>query len=413
MVCAAKQYPLVCVMSESFSIERRKLMRFLGAKVVLTNPAHKATGMMIKAQELAQKHDYFWTNQFENEANAWIHEQTTGPEIVKAFENLSSLNHFVTAYGTGGTLLGVSRYLKVHSPQTQIHVCEPSNAPMLYSGIESNYENDNPIPKEPHPVWRPHLFQGWAADFIPKLVQLAQNEISQLNILPISGNSAMIMCRKLAQKEGIFSGTSGGGIVQAALNLAQTCQPGTTILAMIPDTAERYLSTPLFADIPADMTVEEKELAASTPSMAPPAPGLPSKTPEAVAFVHEQIQKHKVLVWSLEYCEFCWTLTRFLDRLGVPYEQVNIDSFLYANDQMGNQYRAALVDETQCPTFPQLFVNGQFIGGAVDAAMMWKNNELQPLLNAAGLNQNNFNGYVGDPFEYLPKWMTANPLGDK
>jgi cysteine synthase A len=140
---------------------------------------------------------------------------------------------------------------------------------------------------------------------------------------------------------------------------------------------------------------------------------LPEKTPEAVTFVKEQIGLHKVVVWSLEYCEFCWTLTRFLDRLGVPYKRIDIDSFEYAKDQMGNKYRAALVDETQCPTFPQFFVDGKFIGGAVDAALMWKKNELQPLLEAAGLNKDNFNGYDGDPFEFLPKWMTANPLGDK
>jgi cysteine synthase len=377
-------------MSESFSVERRKLMRFFGAKVVLTNPAHKATGMVIKAKELADKHGYFWTNQFENEANAWIHEQTTGPEIVRAFQS-EHLHHFVTAYGTGGNLLGIGRYLRDHSPNTQIHVCEPSNVPMLYSGIDSVYDdggydgrgshNDSsPIPREAHPVWRPHLFQGWAADFIPKLVQAARREIPHLNILPTSGYDAMETCRILARNEGIFSGTSGGGIVHSALALAKTCQPGTNILAMVPDTAERYLSTPLFADIPADMTDEERELAASTPSRPPPSPGLPPTTPEAVAFVQEQVNKYKVVVWSLEYCEFCWTLTRFLDRLAVPHERIDIDSFEFAKDQMGNKYRAALVEETKCPTFPQFFLNGRFVGGAVDAAMMWKRGELQLLL---------------------------------
>jgi len=195
-VCAAKGYPFVCVMSESFSLERRKRMRFCGAKVILTNPAHKGTGMVIKTQELAKKHGWFWPNQFENEANAWIHSHTTGPEIVKAFQkkfwmdtilpwqtNSCGLDHFVCAYGTGGTALGVGRYLKKHSPQTKIHVCEPSNAPMLFSKIPTLYpeqiqddsgdedasgaKGEGEVTKGPstsfdvpHPVWRPHLLQG-------------------------------------------------------------------------------------------------------------------------------------------------------------------------------------------------------------------------------------------------------------
>lgn len=346
------------------------------------------------------------------QANAWIHEQTTGPEIVKAFEG-KKLDHFVMAYGTGGTLLGVSRVLREHSPGTKIHVCEPSNAPMLHSGIDTPYDGDSPIPTEAHPVWRPHLFQGWATDFIPKLVRKVCQENPAIEIVPTSGFMAMETSKRLAREEGIFSGTSGGGIVYAALELAKDCPPGTNILAMVPDTAERYLSTPLFADIPADMTPEEKELAASTPSEAPPSPGLPEKTDEAVAFVKEQNNAHKIVVWSLEYCEFCWTLTRFLDRLGVPYERIDIDNFAYAQDQMGNKYRAALSDETGCATFPQFFLEGKFIGGAVDACQMWKRGELQPLLEKADLKNEDFKGYKGDPFEFLPKWMTQNPLGDK
>jgi cysteine synthase A len=182
---------------------------------------------------------------------------------------------------------------------------------------------------------------------------------------------------------------------------------------MVPDTGERYLSTPLFADVPAGMTDREREIADSTPSRAPPPPALPGKTPEAVSFVRDQVASHRAVVWSLEYCEFCWTLARFLDRLGVPYKRIDIDSFEFARDQMGNRYRAALVDETGCPTFPQLFLSGKFVGGAVDAAVMWKKGELQALLDEAGLKRDGFNGYSGDPFEFLPKWMTANPLGDK
>jgi cysteine synthase A len=320
------------------------------------------------------------------------------------------------AYGTGGTLLGVSRCLKAHSPNTKIHVCEPSNAPMLYSDIDTTYADGgkSPLPTEAHPVWRPHLFQGWATDFIPKLVQqFCKEHYDSFTIVPTSGFEAIKTSQRMAREERLFSGTSGGGIVYAALELAKKSPPGTNILAIVPDTGERYLYTPLFADIPADMTTEEKKLAASTPSEAPPKPALPSKTPESVDFVHRQNTSNKVVVWSLEYCEFCWTLTRFLDRLGVPYERINIDSFQYAKDQMGNKYRDALVEETDCPTFPQFFLQGKFLGGAVDACMMWKKGELEPLLEEAGLKNNDFNEYEGDPFEFLPKWMTANPLGDK
>ncbi|CAB9531004.1 Cysteine synthase (Partial), partial [Seminavis robusta] len=211
VVCASKGYPLVVVMSESFSVERRKLMRFFGAKVVLTNPAHKASGMIIKTKELADKHGYFWPDQFSHEANQWIHQQTTGPEIVAAFAE-KKLDHFVCAYGTGGTVVGTSRYLKEHMPATKIHVCEPSNAPMLYSGIKSTYDGDSRIPEKAHPVWRPHLFQGWATDFVPRLMTDLLTEFPDMDIMPTSGFDAIDCSREMAKKEGIFSGTSGGGV---------------------------------------------------------------------------------------------------------------------------------------------------------------------------------------------------------
>eukprot|EP00534_Pseudo-nitzschia_fraudulenta_P011236 CAMPEP_0201221350 /NCGR_PEP_ID=MMETSP0851-20130426/192059_1 /ASSEMBLY_ACC=CAM_ASM_000631 /TAXON_ID=183588 /ORGANISM="Pseudo-nitzschia fraudulenta, Strain WWA7" /LENGTH=519 /DNA_ID=CAMNT_0047511091 /DNA_START=204 /DNA_END=1763 /DNA_ORIENTATION=- len=419
MVCASKGYPLVCVMSEAFSIERRKLMRFLGARVVLTNPAHKATGMIIKAKELADKHGWFWPNQFENKANAWIHQQTTGPEIVDAFKDAEKpLDHFVCAYGTGGTVLGVGGYLKKHSPETKVHVCEPDNAPMLYSGIPTTYPEDGSPSSSfevAHPVWRPHLFQGWAADFIPKLVDEATQAGVYDSVLHCSGIEAMETCKELARREGICSGTSGGGVLAATLKLAKEAPEGSTFLALIPDTGERYLSTPLFEGIPADMTEEEKELAASTPSMPPPAPGLPDVEPEATEWVKKEIGGRKVLCFMLEYCEFCWTLTGLLDALGVEYHRIDIDSFEFAKDNMGNKYRSALQEETGCKTFPQFFIDGKFIGGAVDACMMWKKNELQQVFKDACVEGGNgeFNNYDGDAFEFLPKWMTQNPLRSK
>lgn len=444
MVCAQKGYPYVCVMAESFSIERRKLMRFLGAKVILTNPAHKGTGMLIKTKALADKHGYFWPNQFENEANAWIHEKTTGPEICNAFQQASmQIDHFVCSYGTGGTLLGVGRYLRTHSPKTKIHVCEPSNAPMLFSDIPTEYptveqvenngtndddNDDGQVNEEkkndefpstsfkvPHPVWRPHLLQGWATDFIPKLVSSATDKKLYDSVLHVGGTDAIETSKALAANDGILSGVSGGGTLFAAIAFAKKLNKSSNIVVMIPDTGERYLSTPLFEDIPADMTEEEKAIADSVPSTAPPPPGLPPATEEATAWVQNETKLSPVVIFSLEYCEFCWTLTSFLDALGVSYHKIDIDSFEYAKDNLGNKYRASLCEWTECNTFPQFFVKGEFRGGAVDACMMWKKEELQKIFKKAGIKggNDNFNDYKGDPFEFLPKWMTQNPLRSK
>ena len=248
---------------------------------------------------------------------------------------------------------------------------------------------------------------------IPKLVANVKDEKGYDALCHPDGFEAIKTSQELAKKEGIFTGTSGGGILSAALKIAKDAPVGTSILCILPDTGERYLSTPLFDDIPADMTEEEKALYDTTPSTPPPPPGLPPVLEVAQKFVKEQNEGSKVVVWSLEYCEFCWTLTRFLDRLGVEYKRIDIDAFQFAKDNMGNKYRSALQDLTKVNTFPQFFVNNKMIGGAVDACMMWKKGELQPILEEAGLKKDDFNGYDGDPFEFLPKWMTQNPLGDK
>jgi len=410
MVCAARGYPFVCVMSESFSIERRKLMRFLGAKVILTNPAHKGSGMVLKAKELASTHGWFLARQFENEANPWIHEHTTGPEILEAFHD-TKLDAIVSAYGTGGTISGIGRVMRERSPDTKLIVCEPNNAPLLYSNIATEYEEDGTF-KEPHPVWRPHLLQGWCPDFIPKIVDDARSEGLFDEIMHVGGNDAMEISKRLAQKEGIFTGPSGGGALWCALEHSKSLPDGSNVLAMLADTGERYLSTPLFQDISADMTEEEKQIAESCASPAPAQILLPKPTKEAKDFVESTNKLHKITIWSLEYCEFCWTLFKLLDAIGVEYYVVNIDSFEFAKDNMGNKYRSALSKMTDCNTFPQMFIGGEFFGGAADACIKWKKGELQPLLEAQGFSTE-FNGYNGDPFEFLPKWMSQNPLRTK
>jgi cysteine synthase len=269
MVCAAKGYPLVVTMAESFSVERRKLMRFLGAKVVLTPAAGRAFGMVVKATELAETHGWFLTRQFENEANADIHSRTTAREIIEDFTG-DKLDYWVTGYGTGGTLKGVSRVLAKERPDTKIIVCEPQDAQLLGSGIEQA-RNPDGSPAAAHPAFKPHPMQGWTPDFIPKLTEDAVDTGVIDRIIPVAGADALRYSKELAQKEGIFVGISAGGTFAGALQVCAEAPQGATILCMLPDTGERYLSTPLFADVPAEMTPEELEISRSTPSAQFPA----------------------------------------------------------------------------------------------------------------------------------------------
>jgi cysteine synthase len=272
MVCAAKGYPLVVTMAEQFSVERRRLMRFLGAKVVLTPQAQRGYGMVVKAVELAQKHGWFLTRQFENEANPDIHSRTTAQEILRDFAG-ERLDYWVTGYGTGGTLRGVARVLAKERPETKIVVCEPGDAPLLASGAPQQRHPDG-SPSAPHPAFKPHPMQGWTPDFIPKITADAVDSKVIHKVLAISGPEALRWAGELARKEGIFVGISAGGTFAAALKVAAEAPKGSAILAMLPDTGERYLSTPLFQEIPADMTPEELEISRSTPSaqFPPPSP---------------------------------------------------------------------------------------------------------------------------------------------
>jgi cysteine synthase A len=264
MVCAQKGYPLVVTMAETFSVERRKLMRFLGAKVVLTPAAGRGFGMVAKATELAKTHGWFLTRQFENEANADIHSRTTAQEILRDFQG-ERLDYWVTGFGTGGTLKGVARVLAKERPETKIVLCEPDDAPMVSSGI-AQQQNPDGSPSAPHPAWKPHPIQGWSPDFVAKLVGDAMDTKRVSEVLRISNAEAMRWSKELARKEGIFVGISSGGTFAAALQVAAAAPKGATILCMLPDTGERYLSTPLFADVSVDMTPEEVEISRSTPS---------------------------------------------------------------------------------------------------------------------------------------------------
>jgi cysteine synthase A len=228
MVCAAKGYPFVATMAESFSVERRKIMRMLGAKVILTPAAERGTGMVRKAEELAKKHGWFLARQFENEANPAYHRQTTGPEILSDFAG-KRLDFFVTGWGTGGTLTGAGEMIRLARPETQIIACEPAVAALL-SGKP----------------FSPHKIQGWTPDFVPGVLK---KEVAH-RILTVTDAEAIENARSLAKHEGIFCGISSGATFAAARKVAEEAAAGSVVLAMLPDTGERYLSTALFEGIP-------------------------------------------------------------------------------------------------------------------------------------------------------------------
>ena len=270
MVCAQKGYPLVVTMADSFSVERRKLMRMLGAKVVLTPRADKGFGMYQKAVELAQSHGWFLARQFETAANADIHENTTGREIVADFAG-ERLDVFVTGYGTGGTLTGLARVLRRERPETRIVLCEPANAALVASGVQQDRAADG-APAISHPSWEPHPIQGWTPDFIPAVLQEAIDKRFYDELVSVAGSDGIGWARQLAQKEGIFTGISGGSTFAAARRIAEHEPPGSVVLCMLPDTGERYLSTPMFDSIEAEMNDDERALSRSTPSCQfPPA----------------------------------------------------------------------------------------------------------------------------------------------
>ena len=279
MVCAQKGYPLVVTMAESFSVERRKLLRFLGAKVVLTPASEKGSGMLAKAVELSMTHGWFLCRQFENPANADVHSRTTAREIINDFSD-QRLDYFVTGFGTGGTLKGVARELKRARPDCRIIAAEPDNSPVLGSRIPQPRDTAGG-PAGSHPRFRPHLMQGWSPDFISTLTEQAVEAGLIDEIVPVAGADALRLSRELARQEGIFVGTSSGATLAAALDVARRAPPGSTIVCMLPDTGERYLSTPLFENIGEEMTAEEWEVSRSTPLCRFDVPSAPAPAPAA------------------------------------------------------------------------------------------------------------------------------------
>ena len=414
MVCAQKGYPLVVTMAESFSIERRKMMRFLGVKVVLTPAALKGSGMLAKAVELAEKHDWFLVRQFENEANADAHSRTTAPEILAAFAD-DGLDYWVSGFGTGGTLKGVARVLKEKSPGTKIIVCEPDNVPILGSGIPQERDDDG-SPKASHPMFRPHLMQGWSPDFIPKLTEDAVKDELIDEIVPVAGDDALALARSLARDEGIFVGISAGATLAGAITVAEKAAAGANILCMLPDTGERYLSTPLFDGIEADMSAEEQEIAHSTPNYhfdsPPPPPPAESDSDEATAAPADALEfldvathdtDNPVVMFALEWCEFCWSVRKLMAEYEIPYRAIDLDSVAYQQDDKGAKIRAAIEERTGLKTIPQIYVGGEHIGGATEFFDALKDGSMKTRLEQNKVAWNK--SADRDPYSFLPGWL--------
>ena len=404
MVCAQKGYPLVVTMAENFSVERRRLMRFLGAKVVLTPASEKGTGMVNKAKELAEKHGWWQSRQFENPDNADIHARTTAVEILEDFSDVS-LDYWVTGFGTSGTLSGVSKVLREKSPNTRIVVCEPDNSPILGSG-EAQPQSQS------HPRFRPHLMQGWSPDFIPALAQEVTQDHRIDQFVGVPGQDALHWSRQLARREGILVGITAGATFAGALQIAKQAEPGSNILCMLPDTGERYMSTPLFDDVSAEMNEGELAISRSTDGYrfdGGASASQPMQTPEVDEATAKWLQSvindsdQPLVMFALEWCEFCWSVRKLFDRLGVQYRSVDVDSVEFQEGNRGGIIREWLRRQTGSVTLPQVFVGGEYRGGCTDVFDAFTSGDFARHLNAVGVEPNQVEGL--DPYSLLPGWL--------
>jgi cysteine synthase A len=384
--------------------------------VVLTPAAEKGTGMLNKAAELAEAHGWYLCRQFDNEANADVHTRTTAQEILADFGG-QALHAFVTGFGTGGTLLGTARGLKAADGRIRIVAAEPDNSPMLGSGVAQPRDAAG-RPSESHPQFRPHLMQGWSPDFVSSLTEKALAEGLVDEIVPVAGQEALRLARALATQEGIFAGTSSGATLAAALEVARRSPAGANVVCMLPDTGERYLSTPLFEHIGDDMDGEELALSRSTPGyrfdaapapvrprpVAVPAPvATPALDARAEALVSDTVRDQPVVMFALEWCEFCWAARKLFTRLAVRFESIDVDAVRFQAEDLGVKVRAVLKQRTGAPTMPQIFIGGQHIGGCTDLFDAMRSGELQRRLDAAGVAYDRDVHF--DPYSLLPKWM--------
>jgi cysteine synthase A len=371
--------------------------------------------MIAKVNELVEAHGWWQSSQFENPANAEMHERTTAVEILDDFSEIG-LDYWVTGFGTSGTLAGVSRVLKQKSPATRVVVCEPDNSQILASGVRQLRNPDGTY--QTHPSFRPHLMQGWSPNFIPTFAEKTFDANLIDEMMPINGNHAIQCAMDLAQKEGIFVGTSSGATFAGALQIAENAPDGSNILCMLPDTGERYLSTTLFESIAEDMNAAEIEVSRSTPGyrfdisnvsddepeeVEPEAPV--ELDPAAIAEVDSILEENsnQVLMFALEWCEFCWSVRKMLAACDIPYVAVDLDSVAFQEDDRGGKILAVLNQRNDWPTIPQIYVGGEFVGGATDLFDVSKAGELQPKLAARNIPYNET--INRDPYSFLPTWL--------
>ena len=364
--------------------------------------------MITKARELARQHGWFYVRQFENEANPDAHTATTAREILADFPE-DGLDYWVSGFGTGGTLKGVARVLKKESPSTKVIVAEPDNSQIMASGIAQK-RNDDGSASVGHPSFRPHLMQGWTPDFIPKLADDARASDYIDALQPVSGDAALQCAKALAQKEGIFCGISGGATFAAALEVAKSAPDGARILAMIPDTGERYMSTPLFADIKEEMSTEELELSASTPSarfdVAVSQPVVSANASEqARAWVEARINDANapVTIFALEWCEFCWSVRNLMTEAGIEFRSIDLDAADFQKDNWGTDVRNALREHTGAPTIPQVFLGGQHLGGATETFDAFNDGRLANMLEKIEVPFDP--AMTRDAYSFLPGWL--------
>ena len=422
MVCGVKGYPLVVVMGENFSVERRKLMRFLGAKVVLTPAALRGTGTLAKAEELAATHGWFLCRQFDNEANADMHSRTTAPEILAAFEG-ERLDYFVTGYGTGGTLKGVGRVLRTERPDTRIIVCEPDNSPVLGSGIAQSRNPDGSV-KASHPSSRPHVMQGWSPDFIPKLTEDAVTMKLVDQVVPINGARRDATGARTGAARRYFRRHIGRR--DAGRRLAGRCL-GPARREPAVHAARHRRALPEHApvrrhrrrherrgtgDFPFDAGRAfrcaradagcRRDATAPVEAAAEPAPEV---SPEVEAFVKSILadREQPLVLFALEWCEFCWSLRKLFARCSIPYRSVDLDSTAYQRDDRGGQIRALLAQLTGSKTIPQVFVGGEYLGGCTETMDAFAEGRLQQLLARHGVRVEEGAGV--DPQSLLPGWL--------
>ena len=410
MVCAQKGYPLVVTMAENFSVERRKLLRFLGAQVVLTPAAEKGTGMLKKARELAEAHGYYQCRQFENEANAAVHTATTAWEILQDMGD-ESLHYWVSGFGTGGTLKGVARGLKAADANIKVVAVEPDNSPVMASGIPQQ-RNPDGSPSASHPHFRPHLMQGWSPDFISQLTEDAVATGLVDEVMGVAGLDALHLARALACREGIFVGISSGATLAGALQVARRSPAGTNIVCMLPDTGERYMSTPLFEEIGEDMNAAEMGLSCSTPGyqFGPAGADIVAALDQELSpdfgasrFIADTLIQQPVVMFALEWCEFCWSARKLFKQLGIEFHSVDLDSVAFQENDRGVRIREALKHKLGAGTIPQIFVGGEPIGGCTQLFEVYRNGSLHHRLAALGIH---LGGEISiDTNRLLPQWM--------